>query len=826
VDTGDGSILCTVTATDVDTGILYTNCTFESPTGASDPVSCTAHVGVDDDWTCTAVIPQSAEIGTWPVVEIRASDVVFNEVKLDSTAIAALTPPGDTSFDIVAAGGAGGAGGTGGTGGAGVCDSKTPDLSASTDSWTNGSQQSAAIASLTFTTYMRVSDPSPPSLYQGIVAISDTPVTQFDDAAMLVRFDFDGFFDVRNAGVYDCDNCAVPWAVDTWYKITITANVTAETYTVQVGECDDTPTTVITDAAFRNQGTNGDMDYYAVWHDDPGTSDLEGVVWTPGACTPDTCTDYDPNSCGTPPDGCGGPDLDCDAGPGTCDARQSGDVCDPNYQCCTPSSTVCTDPDPDYECGDWSDGCGSTVDCGTCGGGETCLGGACVEDSGFPTADDTGPEVDYWCPRWASLKDAKSGYSTSTAGDVIEYEDITGTLGLQADDIVVRCTKAHNPTGQTAMRSNVHDSSGGWGNLFENVQAGSNTSGGSGTMNLESGDMTVLRSKIYPMSCDGAKFTGGLWKNNYIDGKTIPGYPGCSDTGAHSDLIQTSEVMSPVWIIGSTFIGHSGPAGVVSNACYFITTDYGGGDGHCWGEPTRSNPSRADYTTGYWLEGNFWTGGNYPVRLSHKTGVCPSNVPWGRVAYNVWGAGDWTAASGPINESQAINCIEFVDNKEDDETPVTISDPNLETTYGACTSVVAIPTWTLNTPSLSSASCTQGQAACNDIDINGAIVTGGDRQTTGEPRWRYSCDGSSSNSDAAPCTTQATRCNVYQVGDEGADLWYDYPDCDDSTTCSMTDVCDFQSEGTGTYTVKIYTEPGPGASIREGDHKEMTFTIN
>ena len=43
----------------------------------------------------------------------------------------------------------------------------------------------------------------------------------------------------------------------------------------------------------------------------------------------------------------------------------------------------------------------------------------------------------------------------------------------------------------------------------------------------------------------------------------------------------------------------------------------------------------------------------------------------------------------------------------------------------------------------------------------------------------------------------------------------------------MTDGCDFSDEGsTGTHTVKVYVEAGPGAAFRPSSHREITFTIN
>ena len=166
----------------------------------------------------------------------------------------------------------------------------------------------------------------------------------------------------------------------------------------------------------------------------------------------------------------------------------------------------------------------------------------------------------------------------------------------------------------------------------------------------------------------------------------------------------------------------------------------------------------------------------------------------------------------------------------------------------ACVGLEPVPIVTIPDASLSATSCTQGQTACDNIDITvtGPVTTNeGSRAQTTDPndpdgskiwhasspggsfRWRYSCGGSPANTEAAPCTTQADRCNVYQVGDEGADLWYKYPDCNGASSCTMTDVCDFSDENSpGTHTVKVYVEAGPGAAFRPSSHREITFTVN
>jgi len=102
-------------------------------------------------------------------------------------------------------------------------------------------------------------------------------------------------------------------------------------------------------------------------------------------CAPVTCGDLGA-SCGTPPDGCGGT-LDC----GYCAVNAA---CDLLFQCyclhaectgiCCADGEICADGaccapqtcgDLDADCGTPSDGCGGTLDCGSCG-----VAGQCTDE--------------------------------------------------------------------------------------------------------------------------------------------------------------------------------------------------------------------------------------------------------------------------------------------------------------------------------------------------------------------------------------------------------------------------------------------------------------
>jgi hypothetical protein len=80
-------------------------------------------------------------------------------------------------------------------------------------------------------------------------------------------------------------------------------------------------------------------------------------------CTPATCQSLG-KQCGAWPDGCGGT-LQC----GTCE---------PGLSCKDGRCVVCT---PDQcgrrQCGSWPDGCGRSIYCGTCVIGYFCIDGVC-----------------------------------------------------------------------------------------------------------------------------------------------------------------------------------------------------------------------------------------------------------------------------------------------------------------------------------------------------------------------------------------------------------------------------------------------------------------
>ncbi len=124
-----------------------------------------------------------------------------------------------------------------------------------------------------------------------------------------------------------------------------------------------------------------------------GAYSFDKAIPGPCTCVPATCGDF-PGACGASLDnGCGGT-LDCSSNCATAETCQAG-VCQAK---CVASQ--CTDLGK--TCGNWSDGCGGTALCGTCGSGLACVAGACQGVGGScdpcPNHDECAPGLD--CRWW------------------------------------------------------------------------------------------------------------------------------------------------------------------------------------------------------------------------------------------------------------------------------------------------------------------------------------------------------------------------------------------------------------------------------------------
>jgi hypothetical protein len=299
----------------------------------------------------------------------------------------------------------------------------------------------------------------------------------------------------------------------------------------------------------------------------------------------------------------------------------------------------------------------------------------------------------------------------------------------------------------------------------------------------------------------------------------------CGDS--HADGVQGSGGCGDHWIIHNTFLtdyigtGRCDPPNWKSNAATFFVS--------------RWSFSHCPQVRSLVIENNFLSGGGYTHRYGSYS-VAPHNAYWienTRFVDNIFETDayhhNYCANDFPYVESVGA-CYEFEDNFTD-------LGVNMDGLGGCVVSgmvgrgdcdpnIVATPVTIISNFILGVTSCTEGQAACNDITLSADVTT---NQTDGSMRWRYNCGGTTAQTlSPDPCLIGGAPGHClggYQ--DSKADLWYDYPACDgEESSCTMTGVCDYQLEDDGAFTAKIYAETGPPADYRPSDHAEATFTVN
>ncbi len=89
----------------------------------------------------------------------------------------------------------------------------------------------------------------------------------------------------------------------------------------------------------------------------------------------------------------------------------SGKTCTSSGTCCTPTTCAAAG----RTCGSYSDGCGTTLNCGTCTPGDVCSGGKCSCKNGFKSSGET--DVDCGgtvCPKCTSGKKCLAGSDCTT----------------------------------------------------------------------------------------------------------------------------------------------------------------------------------------------------------------------------------------------------------------------------------------------------------------------------------------------------------------------------------------------------------------------------
>lgn len=453
--------------------------------------------------------------------------------------------------------------------------------------------------------------------------------------------------------------------------------------------------------------------------------------------------------------------------------------------------------------------------------------------------------TDAWCPRWNELKRRTTGRVITKPGTVVEYEEIDGRLDIRADDVSIRCvriTQASDPGDNGLIHCRSTNGCTGGLLVEDTFLSGADPRQRYGAiLNCVSDECSIRRTHMV-RGCDTTKFEGGLVRDSFLEDRSgaKQGWPNrytsgdwsfCPDSDAHGDAQQiTGSTPAPSWWHGNRI---EGPWRFATSA--FL---YGNGD-------------HRDIT----IDGNWIQGGGYTIYLANPSPP-PSYV---RVTNNTFITNSWIQKppdswQGNIfNIAGRIGCHEMKKdgqwtNRLDHPDPTKNGKVVVDEDYGAqpgavdigaCNASIAdaseraradngqfprdpwtgispMPTWKVSGFTASRRSCRKGSTACAGIDLAANASGNGDAvsppRTTGSPRWRFQCGGSSTN--------RAGR------HPRGADLWYAHPACDGKTTCSISDACDFSAEPAGAYEIKMYGESGPGSGVRASDHAEITFVVD
>jgi hypothetical protein len=532
-------------------------------------------------------------------------------------AINAIARPVGPAYDpgVHEAAGLGGAGGTGGTGGAGgaACGSTPTDLTATNDSWTPQDAADPATGDLDFTIFAKTSG------LDSLVWVTDGAISTWSDAAMLARFNPSGKIDAFSGSGYVAEN-AFPavgsYAFDTWYEFQIAASVGTQTYYVDVRECGAPSfTRILTQGDFRT--TIASATHYGLWASTGTTVDAGDAVWTPAACVPLACADYDPNSCGAAPDGCGDFLSSC----GTCGA---GETCHPtDWDCCT--LLDCTDYDPD-SCGTPPDGCGGFLSsCGTCGGGTPdCLPSfSCgTESNPMPTPSNTGPTgpLNAW---------SYGSKTITTDGGLYENFDTNAIIEVYGNNNTFRNCRI---TSSAVGGPNIRFQSASSGNTIDHCEL---VYGSPGLQNYGDNN-TVTYCHIHDQPSDNIKWTnstGGRIANSLIE---KGGHDGVNCDG-HVDPIQATGADGLV-VYYNTFQGGTCPCDT--------------GDNNYFSSHILIEDGNLTSTAYVYFEGNWFNGFGGTVNALNGGSLSVSRLKdnrWGNyIRLNAWGAGNFINDGGNV----------------------------------------------------------------------------------------------------------------------------------------------------------------------------------
>jgi hypothetical protein len=389
------------------------------------------------------------------------------------------------------------------------------------------------------------------------------------------------------------------------------------------------------------------------------------------------------------------------------------------------------------------------------------------------------------------------------AQEEYEYIEINDqAIVFQADGGLVRCIKASRAVGSKLfMQKNFSYNDGG---LVEDVELITiDTPSTWGDMLRHSGNSgTVRRVKFYPVSGDCVKSAGLYMYDSFCDMRVNLAKGG----DPHADGVQTEGGCGSHWYIHNTILCDSD-----------TQTGFGASNAALFFSP-RWSFSPCPQIESLVVANNFLSGGLYTSRWHDDD---DGDIKNSRYVDNVWETDEYyyNYCAHDFEVVYPDACFEYDNNRTDLGVPMEIAQPACKTTNmvgrdGCGSGIVATPVTTIS--GFSGGSCSKASANCDDITLSASATT---NQSGGSLRWRYSCGGSSTNILSPDPSTKS-----YQDG--GADLWYAHAACNGQTSCTMTDVCDFQSENAGDYTMKVYAETGPGADFRPSDHAEATFTVN
>jgi hypothetical protein len=353
-----------------------------------------------------------------------------------------------------------------------ACPGASPDVSAS-DGWVSSEASLSAFDALYFEFKAR---PTTANL-DGLLAVGAEDINNFAKAAIAVRFAEDGLVDVRDGSVYSSD---VSYAYDpgAWYTVAVSADITTETYDVEIGRCGEPRETLIKGASFRPDANVSDqLRTWAVWSSQAAPLELSTPTWmTSGGCAPATC-----QSLG-------------------------------------------------QECGQPSNGCGGSLDCGGCGSGEMCSSGVCIDapvsvpppEGGAPKPNSSNTGV----VNGGALVPWPYGSKTITAPGVYENFTSTDMIYVEADNVTLRNCRI------TGGYYNVQVDGGARNLVVEDCEL----TGGNNCV-LDYGDgSTFRRVWCHDQQSDAMKFAGSNTVLEYSLLEKI----GMNGTTGHHDLVQVT----------------------------------------------------------------------------------------------------------------------------------------------------------------------------------------------------------------------------------------------------------------------------------------------